>query len=99
MGQDLLCEWELPDPPTGTTLDTASINVRFTNTAGVATELGKVQSAADCDMFARGWYYDNEAAPQKVLVCPDVCTQIQEGGVNTQIDLLFGCKTKPAIVK
>jgi hypothetical protein len=50
-------------------------------------------------MFARGWYYDNEAAPQKVLVCPDVCTQIQEGGVNTQIDLLFGCKTKPAIVK
>ena len=99
VGEQVVCEWELPDPPAGTTLDYTTVNVRFTNTAGVATDLGKVPSAADCAMFASGWYYDDEANPQKVLVCPSVCAQVQEGGVNTKVDLLFGCETKPAEVK
>jgi hypothetical protein len=99
MGADLVCEWPLPTPPSGTTLDSETVNVRFTNTAGVATELGKVPSPAECSMFARGWCYDNEEEPTKVLVCPDVCSQIQEGGVNTKIDILLGCKTKPAEIE
>lgn len=98
-GTDVVCEWALPEPPMGTDLDTDEVNVRFTNTAGVATELGKVPSAEECANFARGWYYDNEISPKTVLVCPDVCSQIQQGGVNTQVDILLGCKTKPAVVQ
>ena len=99
MGDSVVCEWELPDAPEGTELDSESVNVRYTNAAGVATQLGKVPSAADCAMFSRGWYYDNDDQPQSVLVCPDVCALIQEGGVNTQVDILLGCTTKPAEIK
>lgn len=60
VGTDLVCEWPLPTPPVGTTLDSEAVNVRFTNTAGVATDLGKVPPTADCSTFARGWYYDSE---------------------------------------
>ncbi len=89
----LSCDWELPSPPQGTTLDLASVNVRFTNEAGFATTLGKVSGADACAMFDLGWYYDNPANPKRILACPDTCTKLQQGGAMSKIDVLFGCST------
>ena len=43
-----------------------------------------------------GWYYDNDAAPTKVMLCPAACDLANTTvGVDKpgRIDVLFGCKT------
>jgi len=35
----------------------------------------------------------------EVVRAHPTCALIQEGGVNAQIDILLGCKTKPAEIK
>ncbi|MET0595596.1 MAG: vWA domain-containing protein [Polyangiaceae bacterium] len=93
------CEWNMPMPPIGQMLDFTNVNIRYTSGNGFATQLGKVPSAADCAMFARGWYYDNPATPTKIFACPQTCTEMQAGGANAKVDVLFGCKTTPATPK
>jgi hypothetical protein len=36
-----------------------------------------------------GWYYDNDAAPTKVLSCPASCERFKATG--GKVDVLFGC--------
>jgi hypothetical protein len=90
------CDWPMPMPPPGQMLDFASVNVRYTSAKGFATNLGAVPSGADCPMFTHGWYYDNPASPTRIVACPQTCTEIQAGGMDAKVDVLFGCKTRPA---
>lgn len=48
----------------------------------------KVSSAAQC--AGDGWYYDNNASPTQVNLCPTMCTKVQ-GDPLAKIDLLLGC--------
>lgn len=73
------------------------MNVRFTG-GGSQRELGRVDSPADCASFRDAWYYDDLAAPTKVMVCPDLCTEVQ-GGQAKEISIAFGCATKTPIPK
>jgi hypothetical protein len=93
------CDWPMPMPPPGQMLDFANVNVRYTSAKGFATNLGNVPSAAACPTFAHGWYYDNANNPTRILACPQTCTEIQAGGVDAKVDVLFGCKTRPATPK
>ena len=93
------CDWAMPMPPPGQMLDFTSVNVRYTSAKGFATNLGGVPSGADCPMFAHGWFYDNPNNPTKILACPQTCTEIQAGGMDAKVDVLFGCKTRPATPK
>jgi hypothetical protein len=94
-----VCEWNMPMPPPGQMLDFTSVNVRYTSPNGFATSLGGVPSGAACSMFTHGWHYDNPVNPQKIVACPQTCTEIQAGGATAKVDVLFGCKTKPATPK
>jgi hypothetical protein len=80
-------------------LDFASVNVRYTSAKGFATNLGGVPSGAACPMFTHGWYYDNPMNPTRILACPQTCTEIQAGGMDAKVDVLFGCMTRPATPK
>ena len=41
---------------------------------------------------ADAWYYDNNTAPTKILLCPTTCT----GLANTsKVQALVGCKAPP----
>jgi len=93
------CEWNLPMPPAGQMLDFTSVNVRYTSGNGFASSLGSVPAAAACSMFAHGWHYDNPSNPTKIVACPQTCTEMQAGGATAKVDVLFGCKTKPATPK
>jgi hypothetical protein len=93
------CEWNLPMPPAGQMLDFTSVNVRYTSGNGFASSLGAVPSAAACSMFAHGWHYDDPGKPTKIVACPQTCTEMQAGGATAKVDVLFGCKTKPATPK
>ena len=55
----------------------------------------KVANAAACGP-AGGWYYDNDAAPTQVLLCPASCDFAQSSvgpGKTGRIEVLFGCAT------
>jgi hypothetical protein len=93
------CDWPMPMPPPGQMLDFASVNVRYTSAKGFATNLGGVPSGAACPMFTHGWYYDNPMNPTRILACPQTCTEIQAGGMDAKVDVLFGCMTRPATPK
>ena len=92
-GSKLTCELALPTPSTGT-LDPGKVNVSIVTPTGTTT-LYKVSGAAACDLNG-GWYYDDEQAPTKVLLCPASCDAAAQAGANgdpVQIDVLFGCTT------
>jgi hypothetical protein len=91
------CSWAMPIPPAGQDLDLATVNVRYTSASGFATNLGKVETSADCAMFANGFYYDNPAAPTQIVACPETCVEIQAGGEGSKVEALFGCMAEPPI--
>ncbi len=89
----LSCTLELPVPPEGT-LDPSAVNVRITGASGT-TVIPQVPNAAACGTDV-AWYYDDPAAPKKVILCPAACDAANAAvGVDKpgKIDVLFGCKT------
>ena len=49
-------------------------------------------TGADCDPVLGGWYYDDNADPKKVVICPATCSKIEKDSVG-KIDILLGCET------
>ncbi|WP_437630330.1 VWA domain-containing protein [Sorangium sp. So ce854] len=95
-GQSLACEYQVPAPSAGQTLDYGTLNVEHTRPqAGDPTTIFYVSDEASCDAAAGGWYYDVDPAtggtPTKIVMCPATCTQFREGG---QVALRVGCKTE-----
>lgn len=89
----LSCEIDIPTPESGE-LDPAAVNVQIVSN-DVPTTLAKVANAAACGP-AGGWYYDNDAAPTQVLLCPASCDFAQSSvgpGKTGRIEVLFGCAT------
>jgi hypothetical protein len=87
------CEWVIPPPPPGESLDANKVNVRFTGSSGTPETIFAVGDLASCDAAAGGWYYDNPANPSKVLACPTSCTVMQADD-NALVEVLFGCATQ-----
>ncbi len=88
----LPCEVMIPAAPPGQTFDRGKVNVQYTPSGGGAVEtLPYVASAASCGP-GKGWYYDDDAAPTKVVYCPATCKEIQADARAT-VDVAFGCKT------
>ncbi|HEY3233846.1 MAG TPA: hypothetical protein VGJ84_03965 [Polyangiaceae bacterium] len=88
-GAGLACEWNIPEPPQGQLLDPTLVNVQFT-ASGVSKILGRIAYASDCSNYVDAWYYDDQLAPTKILVCPDVCAAFQSATAQ-QVNIVFGC--------
>lgn len=82
------CDYSLPPPPAGQTLDVNAVNVDYTPGGGTMKTLAY---SADCS-DANGWHYDNPASPAKIITCPSICSTLQadRGG---KVDIIFGCTT------
>jgi len=87
------CQWDIPAPPEGETLDPSLVNVVYTDGNGAEQAYGKVASEADCDPTQGGWYYDDNAAPSSIHLCQTSCDQAQ-ADTSGKIDILFGCATE-----
>ena len=92
-GSQVSCELEIPEPPMGETLDPSKVNVRYqAGGAAPGSLLGQVSTEADCGATG-GWYYDDNAAPTTITLCPSTCTTIQ-GDQNANVKVEFGCSTQ-----
>lgn len=86
--QTLSCEFPLPPPPGGKSLDVNAVNVVYTNGGGTQNVL---TYNATCTGGV-GWHYDNIAAPTKVELCASTCNSV-EADRKGSLSLAFGCKT------
>lgn len=88
----LSCEWLIPPPPPGETLDPDLMNILFMQPDGTPMRIGRVASAADCALVEHGWYYDDPVSPTRVLLCPQTCDFVQDWE-GSAMKILFGCET------
>ena len=65
--------------------------MRFTPGSGTGQEFQKVAAAPDCSAGQNLWYYDNEAAPTQILLCPETCTRVTADGM-AKVDIVLDCK-------
>jgi len=92
-GAVVACEYIIPKPEAGV-IDKGKVNVQYTP-GGVGTPnlLPKVANAGACPANGDGWYYDDDNAPTKVILCPSTCATVKQDP-NARVDVLFGCTTK-----
>jgi len=89
----LACEYGIPAPTDGGVIDFGKVNVQYhPGNGGPAVDILHAQTAAQCDPVNGGWYYDNNAAPTKIIMCPATCMTLEADDLGT-IDILFGCPT------
>ena len=84
----LTCDYALPPPPAGKTIDVNAVNVNYT-TGGATKTLPYSATCSD----AGGWHYDSVTAPTKIIMCPSICTTLQGDTVGGKVDIIFGCGT------
>jgi uncharacterized protein YegL len=84
----LSCDYTLPTPPAGKSIDVNAVNVNYT-TGGATTTLGY---SADCSN-AGGWHYDSTTTPTKIIMCPTICSTLQNDSSGGKVDIVFGCST------
>jgi len=92
-GSVLACTYLLPPPPAGMMLDYTKVNVEYTpGGGGKPITIPKVMDLAACPSPGLGWYYDNNAKPTQIILCPDTCTQISMDA-KASINVVLGCGT------
>jgi hypothetical protein len=89
-GTSLGCEFQIPAPTTGERLDYGLVNVDFTQ-GMTKTRLYKVSGVTACGADG-GWYYDDEATPTRIILCPASCVTA-EGATDASVEIQLGCKT------
>lgn len=87
------CEFDIPPPPAGETLDPNRVNVTWTDANNVVNDVYGVDNQPACDATLGGWYYDNSMAPTHISLCPQTCTTLNSGAV-VGLDVQFGCARK-----
>ncbi|MBN2530005.1 MAG: hypothetical protein JXR76_26685 [Deltaproteobacteria bacterium] len=92
------CEWEIPAPPTGETLDAGLVNVEFSSQITAPYVIGNIPAADRCADVEHGWYYDNPAAPTQIKVCPNTCTWFQSEA-DAHLTIQFGCETQTVVLE
>jgi hypothetical protein len=87
VGMVVRCDYTLPAPPPGETLDTNAINmILWPN--GVDAYMVLRAPDASC---VRGWYLD--PATQEVRLCSETC-DLAQSDPAAQLELMFGCASQ-----
>lgn len=88
----IACDLAIPPPPEGMLLLPGQVNVLVDGTSGEAL-LPRVLTMSACDPTRGGWYYDDNAAPTQIFLCPASCefAQAEVTEPGTGLNVLFGC--------
>jgi len=90
------CEFQIPAPPAGMSLDFNYVNVRLRDAADMPTDIPRVLGGVDrCAEVGGGWYYDPDpsaAAPTRIIACPTTCGTIT-ATVGGKVQIQLGCRT------
>ncbi len=90
-GEVASCDLQVPQPTGNATLDIDRVNVTLTLSGEEAT-LGRVMTADECGDLA-GWYYNDNTAPTRILLCPTSCDAVT-ADTSSRIDIVLGCEAE-----
>ena len=88
-GQLASCDFAIPAPPDGRTLDFDKVFVVRTPSGKAASTLPYNQSCS-----GPGWRYDDPKKPTKVLLCDATC-DVVKADPGGKIDVQFACVSRP----
>lgn len=89
----LSCDYAVPQPPAGQTIDPNEVNVAFTP-GGSTTPVDVLQdNNFACDAGANGWQWN--ANKTRILLCGQACADAT-ADTAAKLDIVFGCATKIA---
>lgn len=93
------CDFGIPPPPSGETLNPGLVNVTYSDTRGEEHLIASVGSKSGCTSDG-GWHFDNVNDPTVVRLCPASCDRVTAQliaasviGRSASIDLKYGCET------
>lgn len=85
--QAIPCDYTIPDKVE----DPTKTNVTYTPASGGAVQFVFVGNAEGCAKApTNGWYFDDEKAPKKVVLCAQACDAVKQDD-NGRVDVVFGC--------
>jgi len=88
-GKAIDCDFPLPEESSSQPVDPKLVNVTYTSGSDTDTDFTKVLDPADCESSS-SWYYDDEAHPQRVLLCPSACGLVSSDP-KAHFRILLGC--------
>jgi hypothetical protein len=81
------CDFKIPD----TVVDATKTNVTYTPATGAPATFGFVGDKDGCAKAPdSGWYFDDPAAPKKVILCAAACDVVKKDDKG-HVDVVFGC--------
>jgi hypothetical protein len=88
-----VCEYSIADIADGSVVDPKKVNITLTTDTIDNQNLTYVGVAQSCELAPeKGWYYDNQKNPEKILFCEDSCKRVQSRPGNS-IHFVLGCPT------
>ncbi|MCC6217195.1 MAG: VWA domain-containing protein [Polyangiaceae bacterium] len=82
------CDYQMPTS-SGGVINPANISVEYLSGGNPPPQqIPRVNDASACG--AGGWYYDNNASPQRILLCPATCGVVQADNA-AKINVQLGC--------
>ncbi len=96
-GEVLSCDFAMPEPKDGDTINPGQINVNFTAGSGQKTTLRQVANEQSCQ-GPEGWYYDDSRNPTRIFLCPETCSAVTADPM-AGLQILLGCDTVPDVPK
>lgn len=85
----LACEFQLPTPVSGSTLDIFQVNVELQTDTMMSSELYYVKPDG-CTGAPDEWHYDVEPKATKLVACPKTCDALKMQK-NAQVSVKLGC--------
>jgi len=91
----IACEFQVPVPPPGKSLDFGQVNFQFTDVNGMASSYFYV-APDGCTGATNEWHYDvlpsPTVTPTKIMACPATCDALQTY-VGGTVQIQLGCIT------
>jgi len=94
-GARLACEYQIPQPTGGASVDYDQVNVVLTN-GNQRNVVFFVGDPAACDANTGGWYYDVDprvAPPSRIIACPSTCSTFQAAPAGASVGIALDCET------
>jgi hypothetical protein len=89
-GRTIECDFALPAATfAGDVVDPALVNVTYLPGSGPEVSFTKVKRAEDCG-GSSSWFYDDEARPKRLHLCPEACDLVS-GDSEARFRILVGC--------
>jgi hypothetical protein len=89
------CELTIPPAPPGETLSYDQVNIGVCDASGTVVTTYYVETPEGCDPTQGGWYYDDPATPERVMLCGATCDTVSVAGARLFYSI--GCQTQTVI--